>query len=81
MLKQKRNKRDIYLGDIQGVCIIEPINKRGINGLEKKLSEGIAGIKEGNWPIKWNDYFCLEWCEYHNSCENEMLTGVSVFGD
>lgn len=81
LLKQKRQKRTIYLGDTQGLCIVEPVMSRTIRTVEESLTEVIRQINATEWPMKWNDYFCLEWCDYSNSCEEELVTGVSIFGD
>ena len=78
LLSQKRQKRDIYLGDTEGVIIVEPIATRSLNGMAKNLTEGVQGIKDHEWPMKWNDYFCVEWCDYHMSCETELTGGPSV---
>jgi hypothetical protein len=78
MLNQKRQKRDIYLGDTSGIVIVEPISKRSLNGMTKNLTEAVEGIKNHQWPMKWNDYFCVEWCDYHMSCETELTTGETA---
>ena len=78
MLTQKRQKRDIYLGNTAGIIIVEPIANRSLNGMAKNLTESVQGIKDHNWPMKWNDYFCVEWCDYHMSCETELTGGPSV---
>jgi hypothetical protein len=78
MLNQKRQKRDIYLGNTEGVIIVEPVTARSLNGMAKNLTEGVQGIKDHEWPMKWNDYFCVEWCDYHMSCETELTGGPSV---
>jgi hypothetical protein len=78
LLEQKRQKRDIFLGDLCGIAIIEPVGKRGISGMEKNLVKAVEGIKTHEWPIKWNDYFCMEWCDYNLSCEAEMAGGESA---
>ena len=78
MLNQNRQKRDIYLGDTQGVVIVEPIATRSLNGMTKNLNEAVAGMKRLDVPMKWNDYFCVEWCDYHMSCETELSGGATV---
>mgnify|MGYP003651901344 CR=1 FL=1 len=80
LLNQKRQKRDIYLGDTEGIIIVEPISSRSLTGMKKNLDEGVIGIKKHEWPMKWNDYFCVEWCDYHMSCETELTGGHSVVG-
>ena len=78
LLDQKRQKRDIYLGNTQGIVIVEPIPTRSLNGMTKNLTEAVEGIKNHQWPMKWNDYFCVEWCDYHMSCETELTTGETA---
>ena len=78
LLGQKRNKRDIYLGNTTGIAIVEPISTRSINGMEKDLARAIEGIKNHDFPTKWNDYFCTEWCDYHLACETELTGGASA---
>ncbi len=78
LLNQKRQKRDIYLGNTQGIIIVEPITNRSLNGCSKDLTKAVEGIKAMEVPMKWNDYFCVEWCDYHMSCETEITGGGSV---
>ena len=78
LLNQKRQKRDIYLGNTQGIVIVEPIANRSINNCAKDLQKAVEGIKKMDVPMKWNDYFCVEWCDYHMSCETELTTGETV---
>ena len=78
LLDQKRQKRDIYLGNTQGIVIVEPIATRSLNGMTKNLEEAVVGMKQLDVPMKWNDYFCVEWCDYHMSCETEITGGETV---
>ena len=71
-LMGKRNTQ-VYMGDSQGLAVYEVINKRSITAMEKKLSNAVHGIMTQEWPIKWNDYFCTQWCEFHLSCNEELL--------
>lgn len=66
--------KEVILGDMQGVLIIEPVTNRSRNTFEKHLSNTIASIKAHEWPLKWSDYFCPQWCDFHLSCE-EIITG------
>jgi RecB family exonuclease len=78
LLNQKRQKRDIYLGNTQGIVIVEPIATRSLNGMAKNLEEAVVGMKQLEVPMKWNDYFCNEWCDYSMSCSTELTGGGSV---
>lgn len=71
-LMGKRNT-EVYMGDSQGLAVYETINSRSITAMEKKLSNAVHGIMTQEWPIKWNDYFCTQWCEFHLSCNEELL--------
>jgi len=74
-MMEKRNC-ETYIGDFMGVAIYEKVGKRSITAMEKKLSNSVHGIMTQEWPMKWNDYFCTQWCEFHLSC-NEELIGVN----
>jgi hypothetical protein len=74
-MMNKRNT-DIYMGDTKGLAVLEPVGTRSINAMENTLSNSVKGIISHEWPIKWNEYFCTQWCEFHLSC-NEELLGVS----
>ena len=77
LLNQKRQTRDVYLGQIQGAAIVEPVTNRSISGMERDLHASVDGIKNHDWPINWNEYFCTQWCDYTVSCDTELMTGVS----
>lgn len=71
-LMGSRNKQ-VYTGLTQGLAVYEKVGKRSITAMEKKLSNAVHGIMTQEWPIKWNEYFCTQWCEFHLSCNEEML--------
>lgn len=77
-LTQMMNKKkaDIYMGETKGLAVLEPVGTRSINAMENTLSNSVKGIISQEWPIKWNEYFCTQWCEFHLSC-NEELLGVN----
>jgi len=75
-LMGKRNT-EVYMGESQGLAVYEAVGTRSINAMEKKLRNAVHGIMTEEWPIKWNDYFCTQWCEFHMSC-NEQMLGVEV---
>tara|TARA_R110000796_G_scaffold59306_1_gene136616 strand:+ start:367 stop:1296 length:930 start_codon:yes stop_codon:yes gene_type:complete len=75
-LEGKRNT-ELFYGLTQGLGVLEKINKRTITAMEKRLSNAVHGIMTQQWPIKWNEYFCTEWCDFHLSC-NEELLGIEV---
>tara|TARA_R110000824_G_scaffold196246_1_gene379380 strand:+ start:11594 stop:12448 length:855 start_codon:yes stop_codon:yes gene_type:complete len=67
--------KEVLLGEETGVLIIEKVNNRSRTAFEKGFLETIDGIKNHEWPMKWNDYFCPQWCDFHLSCEAE-ITGI-----
>lgn len=74
MIKMMGKKNtEVYTGLTQGIAVYEPVGKRSITAMEKKLNNSVHGIMTQEWPIKWNEYFCTQWCEFHLSCNEEML--------
>ena len=74
-LSQMMNKKntEVYLGELKGLAVLEPVGTRSINSMENTLSNSVKGIVSQEWPIKWNEYFCTQWCEFHLSCNEELL--------
>jgi len=74
-LTQLMNKKNttVYMGESKGLAVLEPVKTRSINAMENTLSNSVLGIMSDEWPIKWNEYFCTQWCEFHLSCNEEML--------
>ena len=68
----QRNK-EVMLGTDRGVLIIEKVNQRSINNFNKEFPETVQRMKESEWPMTWNDYFCPQWCDFHDSCSNEIM--------
>jgi len=73
LLGKTRNKPSLILGDIQGITIVEPIASRSFTAMQKSLSNAVDGMRSFDWRMKWNDYTCPVWCDYHLSCEAELL--------
>jgi hypothetical protein len=76
----KRGK-SVWLGAEYGVAIMEPVSTRTVNAFEKSLATTIEKLLTEDYSMKWNDYFCTTWCDFHLSCEEEMLFGDKLFGD
>ncbi len=74
-LMNKRNT-EVFMGMTQGLGVLEPVGTRTVNAMFKTLHSSIHGIMTHEWPIKWSEYFCTQWCDYHLSC-NEQLLGVA----
>ena len=74
-LTQMMNKKntEVYMGELKGLAVLESVGTRSINAMENTLSNSVKGIISQEWPIKWNEYFCTQWCEFHLSCNEELL--------
>jgi hypothetical protein len=77
-LTKMMNKRntEVFMGMTQGLAVLEPVGTKTVNAMFNTLDSSIHGIMTEEWPIKWNEYFCTQWCDYHLSC-NEQMLGVS----
>ena len=64
---------EVWLGEKQGMAVLEKVSKRSVNAMYKSLDKAIEGINGDIWGMKWNDYFCTEWCEFSMSCEGQMV--------
>jgi CRISPR/Cas system-associated exonuclease Cas4 (RecB family) len=72
--KEAKNKElSVWLGESQGVAYIEKVHGRSINAFKKSLGEAVQGLKNHNWDMNWNDWFCPQWCDFHMSCESEIM--------
>lgn len=76
----KRGKT-VWLGSEYGIAIMEPVSSRTVNAFEKSLATTIDRLMTEDYPMKWSDYFCATWCDFHLSCEEELLFGDNLFGD
>ena len=83
-LLAEANKRGktLWVGEEYGIAIMEPVSSRSLNAFTKSLSIAIDSLKSQQYPMKWSDYFCPQWCNYHLSCEGE-LSGLeeSILGE
>ncbi len=68
---KKRNKH-LLSGQLQGLMLIEKINKRTINSLVTNLEEAVKSIYAAQWPMKWSEYYCSQWCDFALSCDAEL---------
>jgi hypothetical protein len=64
--------KTVWSGDAQGVTIIEKMNARSYNTMLKWLGEAVTTLKEGDWDMKWDDYYCTSWCDFYMSCDSEI---------
>ena len=67
----KRNKH-LLSGSTQGLLLVEKINKRSLNSMEKKLRTAIKAIYAEQWPMKWSEYYCPQWCDFCLNCDSEI---------
>lgn len=71
-LKDKKNT-EVWLGDLQGMAVLEKVSTRSVSAMHKSLNQACEGILNTQWNMKWNDYFCTQWCDYAMSCEAELV--------
>lgn len=71
LLTKKDTK--VWLGTTQGMAVLEKVTKRSVTAMFKSLDKAIEGINGDLWHMKWNDYFCTEWCEFNMSCEGQLV--------
>ena len=69
-------KKQVFTGLSQGLTLVEPISKSSLKAFEKSLYHTISNLKLRKWPMKWSEYFCMNWCDFHMACDNE-LNGLS----
>ena len=55
------------------MAVLEKVAKRSVTAMFKSLDKAIEGINDDLWNMKWNDYFCTEWCEFSMSCESQLV--------
>lgn len=71
VLNQK--KKIVGAGLAQGMFLLEPISLRTINSFMKVYDKTVDSLKAKTFPIKWNDYFCTQYCDYVVQCEPETM--------
>lgn len=71
-LEGKKNT-EVWLGTTQGMAVLEKVQKRSVTAMHKSLDKTMEGIATDLWGMKWNDYFCPEWCDYSMSCEGQLI--------
>ncbi|QDP64038.1 MAG: hypothetical protein Tp1100DCM51572_35 [Prokaryotic dsDNA virus sp.] len=65
----------------KGFLVVEKLNSRSITSFNKSLKEAVDGIKSHDWDMKWNDYFCPQWCDFSMSCESERNGLENLWGE
>jgi hypothetical protein len=65
----------------KGFLVVEKLNPRSIASFNKSLKQAVDGIKSHDWDMKWNDYFCPQWCDFSMSCESERNGLENLWGE
>ncbi len=73
LLEGNKRGKELWLGNHNGIAILEPIGTRSINAFKKALSNTLPNLFSHQWDMNWNEWFCLEWCDFNNACQNELL--------
>lgn len=68
----KRNKHSVVSQMGHGIAWMEQISPRSINAFMKAYDKGIEGMKSMSFNMKWNDYYCGQYCPYMVQCEPEL---------
>ena len=68
------NKRgtEVYMGMTQGLAVMQQFGTRTLNSFQNSVNKFMQGITGQEWPIKWNEYFCTQWCDFHLACNDEL---------
>ena len=77
MKMQNKKNVDVWMGLTQGLAVYEKVGTRSINAMEKSLSKSVHGMMTEEFPMKWNEYFCSQWCSFHLGCNEELIGGES----
>tara|TARA_R110001592_G_scaffold63243_3_gene193600 strand:- start:4678 stop:5580 length:903 start_codon:yes stop_codon:yes gene_type:complete len=77
MKMQNKKNVDIWMGLEKGMAVYEKAGTRSINSMEKALSKSVHGMMTQEFPMKWNEFFCSQWCNFHLSCNEELIGGES----
>tara|TARA_R100001230_G_C5686824_1_gene196671 strand:+ start:1078 stop:1965 length:888 start_codon:yes stop_codon:yes gene_type:complete len=72
LLEGSKKGKTLWLGDHNGIAILEPVGSRSINAFYKRLNDTLPNLFSHKWDMKWNDYFCMTWCDFNASCQQEI---------
>lgn len=73
LLEGQKKGKEVWLGNYNGIAILEPLSSRSINAFEKALNKNVSSLLTQDYPMNWNEFFCLEWCDFSDSCQDELL--------
>jgi len=68
-----QKKKVVGTGLTQGMFAMEPLSLRTVNAFMKAYEKTVGELKAKDFPIKWNDYFCTQYCDYVIQCEPETV--------
>jgi len=68
-----QKKKVVGTGLTQGIFAMEPLSLRTVNAFMKAYEKTVGELKAKDFPIKWNDYFCTQYCDYVIQCEPETV--------
>ena len=68
-----QKKKIVGAGLAHGMYMLEPVSLRTINAFMKVYDRTVDSLKAETFPIKWNDYFCTQYCDYVVQCEPETM--------
>ena len=77
MKMQNKKNVDIWMGLEKGMAVYEKAGTRSISAMEKALSKSVHGMMTQEFPMKWNEFFCSQWCNFHLACNEELIGGES----
>ena len=77
MKMQNKKNVEIWMGLEKGMAVYEKAGTRSISAMEKALSKSVHGMMTQEFPMKWNEFFCSQWCNFHLSCNEELIGGES----
>lgn len=70
LMNQKRKL--VGMGLTQGLWMLEKISLRSLNTFVKKYNNAVFCLKNADFPLKWNEFYCSQYCDYMIQCEPEM---------
>ena len=68
----KNKKKQIFTGIAKGLTLVEPVSQSSLKAFQKSLYHTVTNLKLREWPIRWSEYFCMNWCDFHMACDSEL---------
>jgi len=73
LLEADKKGKTMWLGTHNGIALMEPVSSRSINAFHKGLNVALSNLFSHQYPMKWNDFFCMQWCDYNMACQEERF--------